>query len=291
MLPFIWSVACVNGDFTNGGCLAEAFMQAQSGGMPTGAQAAYMSSINQSWDPPMDAQDEMVDLLVGTSVHHTMRTFGGLSVNGCLHMNDEYGTAGAEMTDTWHCFGDPSLLVRTAPPTPLTATHISTVPVGTTGLLVTCNTDSALVALSINGEIIGTGMILGGSVMINFSALTQIDSIDVTVTAFNKIPYTGIVSITGTTGISQLQAGKLVSVYPNPAKDQTIVSLNLYEAGKVTVAIYDETGKKVADVTDQVYPAGMHELRINTGSMNAGMYYCRVIAGDKKADQPFTVLK
>jgi len=291
MLPFIWSVACVNGDFTTGSCLAEAFMQAQAGGMPTGAQAAYMSSINQSWDPPMDAQDEMVDLLVGSSVYHTMRTFGGLSVNGCLHMNDEYGNAGAEMTDTWHCFGDPSLLVRTAPPTPMTVTHIPVVSVGTTGLLITCNTDSAFVTLSLNGDIIGTGTVLGGTVLINFSALTQIDSIDVTVTAFNKIPYTGIVDITGVTGIGNPAGGQLVSVFPNPAKDLAVVSLNMPASGKVTITVYDLSGKKVALLADRVYAAGKHDIRMNTGSLNAGTYYCRVVTVNDKTDYPFTVVK
>jgi hypothetical protein len=31
---------------------------------PTGAIAAFMSSISQSWDVPMDARDEMTDILV-----------------------------------------------------------------------------------------------------------------------------------------------------------------------------------------------------------------------------------
>ncbi|MFM9056900.1 MAG: C25 family cysteine peptidase, partial [Bacteroidota bacterium] len=66
-LPFIWSVACVNGDFASPGsgpCFAETFLRAQVNGQPTGAVATLMSSINQSWNPPMDGQDEMVDLLV-----------------------------------------------------------------------------------------------------------------------------------------------------------------------------------------------------------------------------------
>ncbi|MBL0050177.1 MAG: hypothetical protein IPP29_00990 [Bacteroidetes bacterium] len=32
MLPFIWSVACVNGNFNQGDCFAEAFLRAQTMG-------------------------------------------------------------------------------------------------------------------------------------------------------------------------------------------------------------------------------------------------------------------
>ena len=64
MLPFILSVACNNGTFTNGTCFGEAWLRATNGGQPTGAIATYMSYISQSWDPPMCGQDEVVDLLV-----------------------------------------------------------------------------------------------------------------------------------------------------------------------------------------------------------------------------------
>ena len=116
MLPFIWSVACVNGEFDNGTCFGESWLRANRNGQGTGAVAAFMSTINQSWNPPMAAQDEMVDLLTENIQTSDTRTFGGLSLNGCLKMNDEYGTAGDEMTATWHIFGDPSMMVRTSVP-------------------------------------------------------------------------------------------------------------------------------------------------------------------------------
>jgi hypothetical protein len=174
MLPFIWSVACVNGNFNapGGPCFAESFLRARNGNTPTGAVATFMSSINQSWNPPMAGQDEMVDLLVNSYSNNIKRTFGGISVNGCLLMNDQYTTAGFEMTDTWHCFGDPTLNLRTTNPITLTASHNNSTPVGTTSFLVNANIDSAFVSLTVNGAIIGTGIIIGGVAIINFTALT-----------------------------------------------------------------------------------------------------------------------
>jgi PKD repeat protein len=115
MLPFIYSVACVIGNFTSQTCFCESWLRATNNGNPTGAIAHAGSTINQSWLPPMDAQDEMVDLLV--SVSGPKRTFGGPFVNGMFKMIDLNGSGGEDMADTWTCFGDPSVQLRT-PGTP-----------------------------------------------------------------------------------------------------------------------------------------------------------------------------
>jgi hypothetical protein len=107
MLPFIWSVACVNGDFDGQTCFAEAWLRATNSGQPSGAVGVYMSSINQSWDPPMEAQDEFNFCLVDQDY----LCYGGLCCAGSCSMIDVYGSGGVEMYDTWHIFGDPSLRV------------------------------------------------------------------------------------------------------------------------------------------------------------------------------------
>jgi hypothetical protein len=71
-LPFVWSVGCTNGNFnTNSPCMAEAFLRAQQNGLPTGAVAVLMSSINQYWNAPMDAQDEMNAILTEADNAHS----------------------------------------------------------------------------------------------------------------------------------------------------------------------------------------------------------------------------
>jgi hypothetical protein len=197
MLPFIWSVACVNGDFaqTSGPCFAEAFLRAQDNGQPTGAIATFMSSINQSWNPPMDAQDEMVDLLVQSVAGNIKRSFAGLSVNGCMHMNDQYGAAGDEMTDTWHCFGDPTLNVWTKTPQAMAVSHAPLVPIGTGSFSLNCSANGAYVSLNVNGQIIASGFVNNGMVLLNFAPLTTVDTMFVTVTGFNQYPYSGYVLV------------------------------------------------------------------------------------------------
>ncbi|NQV02426.1 MAG: PKD domain-containing protein, partial [Bacteroidia bacterium] len=195
-LPFIWSVACVNGNFQNITCFAEAWLRATDNGEPTGAIAFLGSTINQSWNPPMEGQDEMVDLLVESYPNNIKRTFAGLSINGCFKMNDTYGSAGDDMTDTWTVFGDPTVYVRTDNPAELTVTHDPTLFVGSTSLSVSCNVDGARATASMNSELLATGLVVNGSIVLTFPALTDpSDTVRLVVTAFNYIPYIADIQI------------------------------------------------------------------------------------------------
>lgn len=198
MLPFIWSVACVNGDFKNNTCFAETWLRATQDGQPKGAIATLMSTINQSWNPPMEGQDEMVDILVESYTENIKRTFGGLSMNGCLKMNDSYGSDGFEMTDTWTVFGDPSVVVRTTPPANLTASYQNPLPMGSTQLYVSTNASEGLVCLSLNGEIISTAYVSSnGSATLTFPPVSNLQTRQLTVTAYNMKPFLGNVQISG----------------------------------------------------------------------------------------------
>jgi hypothetical protein len=194
-LPVIWSVACVNGEFDNGTCFAETWMRARQGETPTGAAAVLMSSINQSWNPPMCAQDEMVDILTGQIANAPSRRFGSISMNGCMKMNDEYAEAGDEMTDTWHIFGDPSMLMRSMQPMQMQTEHPVETPIGTSTLNVLCNVEGAIVTLVQDGQLIASEISSGGQVYFSFEPLSSISPIEVTSTAFNYTPYQGIVNV------------------------------------------------------------------------------------------------
>ncbi len=191
MLPFIISVACQNGQFNNFTCFAETWLRAAYNGTPTGAVAALMSTINQYWSEPMEGQDQMDTILVESYVNNIKRSFGGITFNGMIKMNDKYGASGEDMTDTWTLFGDPSLVVRTNTAAPMAVSHSTLEYVGISQLVVSCNRDGALVSLNLQGDILGTGIVSSGSAIINFAPVNAIDSIDVTVTAYNAVPYQG----------------------------------------------------------------------------------------------------
>jgi len=285
MLPFIWSVACVNGDFTSGSpCIAEALLRAQSGGQPTGGLATMMSSINQYWDEPLEGQDEFNDILVETYQNNIKRTFGGISVNGCMKMNDTYGNTGYDMTDTWLCFGDPTIYVRTATPLPMTVTHITQSPTGIHELLVNCNQDDALVALTVAGNIIGTGVVAGGSSLVSFATLINPCTIDVTVTGFNRIPYEGQVVVTNNpTGLPETGAGP-VTLWTDESSSTLHVSSGAGAIGRITV--FNAAGQQVL----QPVVTGLQaSLAVSLGRLPAGAYVADVQAGQATVRKRFMV--
>ena len=211
--PMVIIVGCVTGDFVSNTCFAEAFQRAKhpTTGEPTGSICNFMSTINQSWDPPMEGQDEMNAILVESYVTNIKRTFGGICVNGCLGMNDAYGTGGDEMTDTWTCFGDPSLMIRTLNPLWMTTTHAPTATLGATQFTVNNSVDGANITLYYNGAILGSGIVSGGSVTITFPALSVIDTIWVTGTLYNYVPYQGYALVVPASGPYVVTASHLLT--------------------------------------------------------------------------------
>ena len=203
--PFFWSVACVNGDFTDATCFAETWLRATHSetGEPTGAIATLMSTINQSWAPPMEGQDHMNLILTEMSENSQSRSFGGISMNGCMKMNDTYGSSGDEMTDTWTCFGDPSVMVRTKSPENIEVSYSSNIASESTSLDVLCSEEEALVSFTVDGEIIGTGIVSEGAATISFDMITSLNPITVTVTASNSVPHIGYISVSSPEVITQ----------------------------------------------------------------------------------------
>lgn len=245
MWPFIISVACVNGDFLNATCFAEAWLRAGNANGPTGAVATFMSTVNQSWNPPMRGQDEMVDILCELKEGNIKRSFGGIAVNGCLQMNDSYGSAGADMTDTWLIFGDPSLMVRTAAPTNLVVNHSPVAFIGSDVFEVNCSVDGAFAALTLNGEILGTATVNNGSALISIPTLTEVGSMKLAVTAFNRTPYITDIDIMPLEGPYVVYGTQTI----NDAAGNNNGQLDYGESVLLTLGLKNVGTEDIADVT------------------------------------------
>lgn len=113
-LPFIFSVACLVGEFNNDStpCFAETWLRAKSPttGKPTGCIGFYGASVEQWWNEPMDAQDSFNEQLIDEDYV----TIGMLCYSAACEMMDNYPTGisqwkARDMFNTWILFGDPSL--------------------------------------------------------------------------------------------------------------------------------------------------------------------------------------
>ena len=214
MYPFIWSVACVNGEFEQGTCFAETWLRAtHSDGTPTGAIATLMSTVNQAWNPPMEGQDEMNAIFVESYSDNIKRTFGGLSFNGMNQMNDSYGSQGYNETYYWTIFGDPSVVVRSDTPTELEVNHSGVIIIGATSLSIETGVSGALVSVSRDGELLSsTYSDPSGNADLEFeNALNIPGSVDLVVTAYNKIPYADSINVIAPEGAYMLMGDITVS--------------------------------------------------------------------------------
>jgi len=210
MLPFIVSVACYNGAFDGATCFAEAWMRATNNGEPTGSIANFMSAKSQDWNPPMDAQDEIVDILVESYLDNIKHSFGALCFNGCMHMNDEYGYSGYVETDAWTVFGDPSLQVRTDTPGLITVTHDLQVGGTATSFEVTVTgVENALCAISRGNELFGYAYTdATGHAVIQFEdPISGLEPVTLVVTAYNKETYITTLQLNAPPAIPDMPSG------------------------------------------------------------------------------------
>ena len=195
-LPFIFSVACLVGKYDHSSdCFAEAWMNATNNNNPTGAVGTLMSYISQPWIPPMWAQDECIDILVGNSSTSTSQkyTFGGICINGLMGIFDHYSTTDKPSIGTyqaWIVYGDPSLMVRTKTPQAMTVTHAGTIQSNATTYTVNVsNGNGALATITdANHNILGKATVSNGTANITISGtLTAGTELTLCVFGYNKM--------------------------------------------------------------------------------------------------------
>ncbi|HHE46874.1 MAG TPA: T9SS type A sorting domain-containing protein, partial [Bacteroidetes bacterium] len=83
----------------------------------------------------------------------------------------------------------------------------------------------------------------------------------------------------------------LTQNYPNPFNSSTKIAYGLPEAAKVTITVYDMTGRQVTKLVDGYQPAGRHELCWNAQSNPAGVYLVRMQTGNFSSTRQMMFIK
>ncbi len=68
---------------------------------------------------------------------------------------------------------------------------------------------------------------------------------------------------------------KLASVHPNPFNATAKIGFYLPSRSNVKVEVFDVTGRRVANLTNESQPAGFHEIVWNADNEGAGLYFIR----------------
>ena len=90
--------------------------------------------------------------------------------------------------------------------------------------------------------------------------------------AFNYFTLNGevIVGVPSTYNMSQN--------YPNPFNPSTKIDYDLPYDGKVSIILYDISGREVANLVNEVKTAGYYQVNFNASNLASGMYFYRINA-------------
>lgn len=74
----------------------------------------------------------------------------------------------------------------------------------------------------------------------------------------------------------------MANSYPNPFNPSAMIAFDLPKAGNVRVVVYDILGKQVANLADNYFSAGHHELQFTPAQkVSSAIYFYRIIAGEE----------
>lgn len=252
-LPFIISVACLNGkyDYSSGDCFAETWMHATNGSTttPTGAVGGIFSYISQPWVPPMWGQDEMIDILVESYSNNIKRTLGGVLTNGNMAVLDNGTSSSSQSNGTycmWNIFGDPTLTLRTNTPGVMTVNHAGSINLAATSYDVTVvNGNGSLATITKDNTILGSATVSGSQAHITLSSAPgEIGELTLCVFGYNKVTYLGTINVVGG---EQYE----VSLTADPTEGGTLTGAGTYyETQQVTVTATPNRGYAFVNWTE-----------------------------------------
>jgi len=83
----------------------------------------------------------------------------------------------------------------------------------------------------------------------------------------------------------------LHNAYPNPFNPSTMISFDLIESDKVSLNIFDLTGRQVASLVNKVMIPGTHQISWNPTQISSGVYLVKLIVGNTSLNQKITYIK
>ncbi len=83
----------------------------------------------------------------------------------------------------------------------------------------------------------------------------------------------------------------LETAYPNPFNSLTRISFSLKESQFAQLEVFDIYGRLIEVLVSVELPAGGHTAILDAGNLASGIYFYRLIAGDKQAVQRMVLLR
>ncbi|MDD5529573.1 MAG: T9SS type A sorting domain-containing protein [bacterium] len=85
-------------------------------------------------------------------------------------------------------------------------------------------------------------------------------------------------------------AKPILSIYPNPSKENTTLQLSLTKPGNVDISVYNTAGMVVKKLTG-TYQMGTHNVNLDTRILSSGIYFVNVKTADFTKTTRMTIIK
>ncbi len=109
---------------------------------------------------------------------------------------------------------------------------------------------------------------------------TEIDSI-----------YTGKTVVGVEENIQSASQFELTQNYPNPFNPATTIKYSMYEAGFVTLKIYNILGQEIITLVNKIQSVGVYNVSFDASQFSTGVYIYRIQAGDFTATKKMILIK
>ena len=107
----------------------------------------------------------------------------------------------------------------------------------------------------------------------------------------NIIYYMSITKPTVGAGNEPLAVKEIqITTYPNPLTNNTTIDVITGSKADVVVEVYSVTGQKVLEHKYGQYPAGMFKINLDASTLESGLYFVKVMAGEKSSSTKIQVL-
>lgn len=280
---------------------------------PAGGGVAYVGNSRYGWGCPGYPGQCVSDLYSQQFMNSLF--IEGLVHAGLVHADAKHHYVGQAHVDNYmryamyelNLLGDPEMPVWTDAPAPLTVVCPDAVSLGSGAADLTVEVlgggvpiEGATVCVSAADlDIYEVGTTDASGVAIISLPVDAGGSVAVVVTAPDRIPYASSIAITEGTGVGDAVAGRvnaLLQNSPNPFGRSTEIVFALARPGRVSVAVYDVGGRRVASLKDGEAEAGSFRLvwdgRDDSGrDVAAGTYFVRMVGADSHFERKMTLLR
>ncbi|GAB4365143.1 MAG: hypothetical protein Kow0042_04200 [Calditrichia bacterium] len=300
--PFVFSLACLTGKFDHGTeCFTEAIHRHPHGALgvisPTEVTYSFVTD-SYVWGIYNYLWPEFLPGWPSTPAHQRLLPAFANAAGKYFLYSDNWPFNPNSKEVTYHLFhhhGDAFSTLYSSMPMNLTVVHDSTLLSGQNYFTVRADS-GAVIALTVQGEIIGVAMATGNPLDIPIAPQSAGDTLVVTVTKQNYLRYSKAVQIiepTSVSGVDLPSAGNfyLSQNYPNPFNSKTVIPVRLPERSEFRLEIFDLTGARVFTLFEGVKNAGEYHIRWDASRMTSGIYYCWLNGRGLQSGEPLRFMK